>query len=111
MRTPILIALGAFLATATLIKAAPALAEPVESSSVQVVHTSDLDLGTRAGRSALDHRLDVAAYEACGTASHVDLAGRNEARACRREVLARARERGEQLASRGAARLVVTASR
>ena len=89
------------LATAAVIKAAPLLAEPAPSQNVSIVHTADLDLSSKAGREALDHRLVTAAYEVCGTASDVDLAGKNKVRACRSDVLAKARSDGEQLASRG----------
>ena len=96
------ITLSAFLVTAALIKGAPALAEPVQPQNVAIVHTGDLDLTTRAGREALDHRLVNAAYEACGTASDVDLAGKNKARECRADVLASARAQSDQLAARSA---------
>ena len=89
------------LATAAVIKAAPVLAEPVPAQIVSIVHTADLNLSTKAGREALDHRLVTAAFEVCGTASDVDLAGKNKVRACRTDVLAKARSDGEQLASRG----------
>jgi len=89
------------LATAAVIKAAPVLAEPVPAQIVSIVHTADLNLSTKAGREALDHRLVTAAFEVCGTASDVDLAGKNNVRACRTDVLAKARSDGEQLASRG----------
>lgn len=90
------------LATAAIIKAAPTLAEPAPTQNVSIVHTVDLDLSSKAGREALDHRLVNAAFEVCGTASDVDLAGKNKVRACRADVLAKARADGEQLASRGA---------
>ena len=92
--------------TAGAIKSASALAEPSSPQNVSIVQTSDLDLNSKAGRTALDHRLVTAAYEVCGTASDVDLAGKNEMRACRADVLAKARSEGQQLASRGAPILV-----
>lgn len=88
------------LATAAVIKAVPALAEPVLTQNVSIVHTADLDLSTRAGQETLDHRLVVAAFEVCGAASDVDLAGRNKVRQCRGDVLAKARAESGQLASR-----------
>jgi len=88
------------LATAAVIKAAPALSQPAPSQNVSIVRTSDLDLSTAKGRSELDHRLVNAAYEVCGVASDADLAGRNSVRACRSDVLAKARARSEQLAQR-----------
>jgi UrcA family protein len=100
------IALTAFLITAGVIEGAPALAEPVSPQNVSIVRTADLDLTSKAGRSALDHRLVTAAYDVCGTASDVDLAAKNQVRACRADVLAKARTDGQQLASRGAPILV-----
>ena len=95
------ITLTAFLITAGLIKGAPALAQPPAAQNVSIVHTIDLDLSTQAGRNALDHRLVVAAFEVCGTASDLDLAGKNKVRACRSDVLAKARAQSDQVASRG----------
>jgi UrcA family protein len=89
------------LATAAVIKTVPAIAEPIPAQNVSIVHTADLDLSTRGGQEALDHRLVVAAYDVCGTASDVDLAGKNKVRQCRGDVLAKARAQSEQLASRG----------
>jgi UrcA family protein len=88
------------MATAAAIKAVPALAEPAPAQNVSIVQTGDLDLTTEAGRQALDHRLIVAAREVCGNASDVDLVGQNQARACRAEVLATARNHSDQLAAR-----------
>ena len=90
------------LATAVVIKAAPAFAEPGPAQNVSVVQTGDLDLNTKAGRDALNHRLVVAAYEVCGTASDADLVGQNKIRACRADVFASARAQGSQLAARSA---------
>jgi UrcA family protein len=97
------------LATAVVIKAVPALAEPAPAQNVSIVRTADLDLTTKAGRQALDHRLVVAAYEVCGTASDADLVGQNKARECRSEVLGAARARSEQLASRNSPMFVAAA--
>lgn len=108
MKKPFLIILGSALATSAVIKAAPAFAEPIQA--VSVVRTADLDLASNAGRAALDHRLIVAAQEVCGTAADVDLAGRNAVRQCRTDVLAKARARSEQLATRGE-RIIVAAAR
>ena len=89
------------LATAAVIKAVPAFAEPVPAQNVSIVQTGDLDLTTKAGRQALDHRLVTAAYEVCGGASDADLVGKNKASECRKDVLAEARAASAQLASRG----------
>jgi UrcA family protein len=111
MKTPLLLAAGSFILTAAVIKAAPAFAEPVQAQDVSIVQTGDLDLSTKAGRVELDHRLVLAAYDVCGTAADVDLAGRNAVRQCRVDVLAKARSRSEELASRGGKTILVAASR
>jgi|SRR6476469_542730 len=99
------------LATAAVIKAVPAFAETAPAQAVSIVHTADLDLSTKAGRNALDHRLVSAAYDVCGTASEVDLAGKNKVRACRIDVLAKARAESVQLASRGSGSILIAANR
>ncbi|MGE5564240.1 MAG: UrcA family protein [Bacillota bacterium] len=109
MKKGFLITLVSALATAAVIKAAPALAEPAQQN-VAVVHTSDLDLSSSIGRAELEHRLVRAAYEVCGTASDADLAGRNQVRACRANVLASAHARTQELAA-GGRTIAVSASR
>ena len=111
MKTPLLIAAGSFLVTAALIEAAPALAEPAPAQTVSIVQTADLDLSTKAGRAKLDHRLVIAAYEVCGVASDVDLLGQNAVYQCRADVLANARARGDQLASRSGSAILIAAHR
>jgi UrcA family protein len=94
MKQTLRIVFGAFLATAAVIKAAPGLAEAAPAKvNVSVVRTADLDLSSEAGRRQLDQRLVIAAREVCGVASDADLAGKNQVRRCRDEVLARAHER------------------
>lgn len=96
------IAAASFLITAAALKAVPALAEPAPASvNVNVVHTADLDLSSVSGKRQLDQRLVVAAREVCGEASDVDLEGKNDVRACRANVLAKARAESIELASRG----------
>ncbi|MFL6830361.1 MAG: UrcA family protein [Sphingomicrobium sp.] len=111
--TAIRIIIASALITAAGLKAVPALAETISPSDVAVsfVHTADLDLATDTGRRVLDVRLAHAAREVCGTASDVDLAGKNEARKCRDEVLARAHaDRDSLLAAAGrGATLAITA--
>ena len=109
MKKPFLIILGSALATGAVIKAAPALAQPTQT--ISVVSTADLDLSTDAGRKVLDHRLVNAAFEVCGTASDVDLAGQNSVRQCRSDVLAKARESSAQLASRDKGVILMAAGR
>ena len=102
------------VATAAVIRAAPALAEPASAEvNVSFVHTADLDLSTAGGQRQLDRRLAQAAREVCGTASDVDLEGKNEIRRCRDQVLAKAKAEREALlaaAERGAT-IAITASR
>ena len=109
----ITIVLASALITGAAIKAVPALAEtPSRDVAVSVVHTTDLDLATDAGKRQLDRRLAFAAREVCGTASDFDLEGKNEVRQCRDLVLANARVQGEAIVAenrRGASIAVVAA--
>ena len=99
-----------FLATAAIIKAAPALAEPVPAMNVSIVKVGNLSLSTHAGRAAFDHRLVAAAYEVCGYAIDADLVGQNEVRQCRVDVLAKARADVEQVASRNSRGTILIAT-
>lgn len=114
MKKAIYIALASALITTAAIKAAPALAEaPASNVNVSLVRTADLDLGSSDGQRKLDQRLANAAREVCGTASDVDIEGKNDVRKCRDETLAKARgERDAVLAAaeRGAF-IAVTAAR
>ena len=88
-----------FIATLLAFTATPALAQPpvVATSTVQ---TADLDLSSATGQRALDRRLEIAVKEVCGTASDVDIAGKNEVRRCRVETLASlTSERDQRIAS------------
>lgn len=98
--------LSALVATPALAQAA----EPVQNRIV--VSTADLNLSSATGQRALDRRLAHAVVEACGIASTVDLAGKNEVRRCRDETaksIAADRDRLVQLASEGTA--IVLAAR
>jgi UrcA family protein len=88
-----------FLATLLAFSATPALAEqPVTATSI--VQTADLDLSTARGQRALDLRLNQAVKEVCGTASDVDIAGKNDVHRCRVETLASlSAERDQRIAS------------
>ena len=105
------IAATAFLITAAAIKAAPALAEPVQPTvNVSHVQTADLDLSSPTGQRALDARLAHAAREVCGTASDADLAGKNDDRKCRADVLAKANgQRDRLLAAAGRGTFITVA--
>ena len=91
-----------FTASAFVINYSPAFAEPIATPNVSVVSTAGLDLSSATGRAEFDHRLVTAANEVCGTPSDADLVGKNQARDCRADVLAKARAESQQLASRGA---------
>ena len=87
-----------FVAMLLAFSATPALAEPpvIATSTVQ---TADLDLSSLKGQQALDHRLSQAVKEVCGSASDVDIAGKNEVRRCRAETFANlASERDQRIA-------------
>jgi UrcA family protein len=101
--TAIRIVIASALITAAALKAVPALAETAPGPvNVSIVETADLDLGSEAGKRQLDRRLAHAAREVCGTASEIDLEGTNDVRACRADVLAKARAQSVELASRSA---------
>jgi UrcA family protein len=98
-----------FLATLLAFTAAPALAEPPSFKS-SIVQIADLDLSTAKGQQALDRRLNLAAREVCGTASDVDVAGKNEVRRCRVETLAGlAAERDQRIAAASSQSIQVAA--
>lgn len=99
------IMLSTFLVAEAFAGAAPAFADGRESPGFTVVPTADLDLTTNSGRHSLEHRLVIAAYDACGTAADVDIAGQNSVAKCRRDVLRKARADGEQIASLEASRV------
>ena len=114
MKKAIYIALASALITTGVIKAAPALAqEPATETNVSLVRTADLDLSTDAGRRKLEQRLASAAREVCGTASDVDVEGKNAVRKCRDETLAKARGQLDRVAAAapGEPFIAVTAAR
>jgi UrcA family protein len=111
MKQTLRIILASALVTTAVIKAVPAFAEPAQIN-VSYVHTADLDLSSSAGQRALEVRLSQAAREVCGTASDVDLEGKNDVRACRVEVLARAHSNSGLLAAANRGAIVaITAAR
>ena len=98
-----------FLATLLALTATPALAEPPVIATA-TVQTADLDLSSQAGQAALDHRLSQAVKEVCGTASDVDIAGKNEVRRCRVDTLANlAAERDQRVAAASGSPIKVAA--
>ncbi|QNM83653.1 UrcA family protein [Sphingomonas sabuli] len=99
MKQTLKIILASALVTGVAIKAEQAFAQ--ESSSVAVVRTADIDLGSPEGRDRLRQRLTVAAHTLCDDASAADLKARNVTGACRAQVVASGLARAEQLAQRG----------
>ncbi len=112
MKKAIQIVLVSALITTGVIKAAPALAQELTSeTNTSLVRTADLDLRSAEGQRKLDQRLANAAREVCGTASDVDVAGKNDVRKCRDETLARARGQREAIVAGRGAVIAVTAAR
>jgi UrcA family protein len=93
MRNITLFALAVIASVATITPTVAA--EPVTTTSV--VHTADLDLSSSVGQQELDLRIAQAAREVCGTASNVDLEGKNAVRHCREQTIALAASQREQL--------------
>ena len=114
MKKAIHIVLASALITTGIIKASPALAQaPAQETNVSLVRTSDLDLNSPGGQRTLDQRLANAARDVCGTASDLDLEGKNAVRKCRDDTLAQVRGDRDVIvaaAARGAF-VAVTASR
>ena len=104
MKETLLLMAGSALATTALFFAsAPARSAEISAAAevVQVIPTADLDLGSAAGRKALDRRIGRAVIEICGQAADADLAGRNAVRKCRADALVQANAaRDQRLAMR-----------
>ena len=98
-----------FLATLLAFSATPALAEaPLVATSI--VETADLDLSSQSGQRELDNRLSQAVKEVCGTASDVDIAGKNDVRRCRVDTLANlSAERDQRIAAASSQSIKVAA--
>jgi UrcA family protein len=88
----------------------PVFAQPPEFVT-SVVPTADLDLSSKAGQRALDHRLNRAAKEVCGFASDADVEGKNDVRRCRVETLARVASERELRIARASGELIEVATR
>ena len=97
------------IATLLAFTAVPALAEPITVTST--VQTADLDLSSSKGQRALDSRLAQAVKEVCGTASDVDLAGKNEVRRCRADTLANLAGERDQRVARASGEPIEVAAR
>jgi UrcA family protein len=97
------------LLAATLLAAAPALANQDEGSAKLAISTSGIDLATPQGQEALQRRVDNAIARLCGTN---DLGTREEAEAiaaCRAETRAEVQPQVDAMLMR--ASLTVTPSR
>lgn len=79
MKTIVIAAI--FAASLASVSATPAPAQAGDERRIAVRH-ADLDLGTAAGRAALDLRLLHAARTACGIPSPADPRGQMKADAC-----------------------------
>lgn len=110
MRNTALFTLALIASAATITPTVANAFEPVTVTSV--VKTADLDLANAQGQRELDRRIAQAAREVCGSASDVDLEGKNAVRHCRAETAALALSQREQLlaaAKSGAPVLVASA--
>lgn len=91
--------------------ATPAEAQAPAADRTQVVSYADLDLARDADQRKLDRRIGLAVKQVCGTASDVDLEGKNEVRRCRIATRERiSAERDQAFASAGAPTQVAAAS-
>ena len=111
MRNSALFAMAIIASAATITPTVAHGFEPVTVTSI--VQTADLDLSSNAGQRELDRRIVQAAREVCGTASDVDLEGKNAARQCREETIAQAASQREQLraAARSGSPILVASAR
>ena len=76
-------------------------AQPSATRTV-AIHYGDLDLGSSAGRTTLDHRIRHAVRTACGEVSSADLEGQNLVAACRDDLTASlSRQRDAAFAAAG----------
>jgi UrcA family protein len=84
----ILSALAASLTAS--IATSPAAAQAPAAGDRLIVSYSDLDLSSRAGVRTLNRRILTAVQTACGSASDIDLRGRNSVNECRSATYAQA---------------------
>ena len=91
---------------------APVAAQPPQSQphAARIAY-DDLDLGSARGIAELDRRIDGAVRDYCGTASDINLRGKNDVRRCRVEARAgAARQREQALAASRASKDPILAS-
>ena len=111
MRNTALFALAIIASAATV---TPTVAQAFEPETfTSVIRTADLDLSSVGGQQELDRRIVQAAREVCGSASDVDLEGRNAVRQCRADTISAAASQREQLfaAARSGAPILVASAR
>ena len=99
-----------FIATLLAFSATPALAE-APAIFTATVQTADLDLSSAKGQRVLDRRLSQAVNEVCGTASDVDIAGKNDVRRCRVDTLAQLSSERDQRIARASGKPIEVAAR
>ena len=105
-------ALFALALMSSAVTVTPTVAQAAEPLAVtSIVQTADLDLSTAKGQHALDLRLSQAAKEVCGTASDVDIAGKNDVRRCRVETLANLSAERDQHIARASGEPIEVAAR
>ena len=109
MKKPSLIILSSALVTGAVIKAAPALAEPVNSDVSVVQHRRPRSVDQLPDGSALDHRLVLRSTKSAGPRRTSTSRARTRCGSAGPMLVGKARARGEQLASRGEG--IVVASR
>ncbi len=94
----------------SLAAAAPLAAE-LPATYSHTVAIADLDLASSAGQRTFEQRLALAARDVCGTASDVDIAGKNDVRRCRDDVIARGKLQGRSILANARGTSVTVAAR
>ncbi|WP_165356482.1 UrcA family protein [Sphingosinicella sp. BN140058] len=74
----------------------PVAAKSVEQPQTARVGFADLDLGSTRGIAELDRRIAAAVQDYCGTASDINVKGKNDVRRCRAEARRFAAQQREQ---------------
>lgn len=99
MKNTKLIGLASAICLSGLVNPVPIFAQraPASETYVSVVRAADLNLRTQDGQRELARRLAAAARNVCGTASEVDLLGKNKIRSCRNKALSEAKARSKAL--------------
>lgn len=74
----------------------PVAAQPLDQPQSAHVGYADLDLGSPRGIAELDRRIAAAVQDYCGTASDINVKGKNDVRRCRMEAHRFAAQQREQ---------------